>query len=112
MNNHPRVFVSGPYTKPDPVVNTRAAIDAADKLFELGCFPYVPHLSMFWHMVHARPWEDWLRLDQHWLRQCDCVLRLPGESPGAGKECLHAAANNIPVFDSIEAIQNAMQAAE
>jgi hypothetical protein len=40
-----------PYTKPDPIINTNAAIRRRP-LFERNLFiPHVPHLTPLWHMV-------------------------------------------------------------
>src|ERR1051326_7805964 len=75
-----RVYVAGPYSA-DPVLGTREAIHAADRLLTMGHSPYVPHLSLFWHLVCPRPYEDWLTLALAWVERCDCVLRLPRPSP-------------------------------
>ncbi len=96
------IYVAGPYTKGDVAVNVRNALQAAEKLVALGCWPYVPHLSHFWHMVFPHPYEFWLELDRKWLRKCDALLRLPGESSGADNEVALAESIGIPVFYSIE----------
>jgi len=104
MPNYPdalKVYVAGPYTKGDVVVNTRSAILAADALLEAGHHPYVPHLSHFWHLVAPRPYQDWLDLDLVWLRECDAVVRIPGESSGADMETAEARRLSIPVFGSV-----------
>jgi hypothetical protein len=43
-----------------------------------------------------------MMLDKEWVLRCDCLLRLPGESPGADEEVELAVKNNIPVFYSID----------
>ena len=83
-----RVYVAGPYTKGDVAVNVREAILAGGRIYDAGMVPFVPHLTHFWHTVAPRPYEDWLRLDMEWLRVCDALLRLPGDSSGADKELL------------------------
>ena len=93
-----KIFIAGPYTKGDVAQNVRAAIDAADRLIEAGHVPFVPHLSHFQHLVHPRPYEDWIRLDKEWLKVCDAVVRLPGESPGADRETALARELKISVF--------------
>lgn len=50
-----RVYVAGPYTKPDPRINTHNAIKAAAELMDAGYAPYVPHLNHLWHTVAPRP---------------------------------------------------------
>lgn len=93
-----RVYIAGPYTHGDIEANVNAALQTASILFDAGCFPYVPHLSHYWHIKHPRPYEDWMNLDKEWLLVCDAVLRIPGYSPGADLECLWAGLANIPIF--------------
>jgi hypothetical protein len=97
-----KVYVAGPYTKGDVAVNVRNALDAAGRLADLGLFPFVPHLSHFWHLVFPRPYEFWCELDNKFLPYCDIVLRIPGESSGADKEVELAETLGIPVYCSIE----------
>ncbi len=98
----PKIFISSPYTIGDTAVNVRAQIDAADKLMDHGFTPFLPLLSHFQHMIHARPYDDWLRNDLEWLYVCDAVLRLPGESKGADLEVRHAKRLGLPVFYSVD----------
>lgn len=49
-------------------------------------------------LTHA----DWLKIDFEYIRRCDAVLRLPGESVGGDMETAEAARLGIPVFTSIE----------
>lgn len=92
------VFVSGPYTLGDVAANVSRAIDVATELLDLGFAPYLPHLSHFWHLQHQRPYETWMELDAAWLRQCHCMLRIPGESSGADAEEEEAGLLGIPVY--------------
>jgi hypothetical protein len=81
------LYLAGPYTRPDPIVNTNAAIRLATKLFERHLFiPHVPHLTLLWHMVTPRPIDFWYLLDTHHLSICQAVMRLPGDSTGADRE--------------------------
>lgn len=96
------VYIASPYTKGDVAVNVRESLLAADQLLELGYAPYPPLYSHFWHFLSPKPYETWTMLDMEWVKRCDCVLRLPGESSGADAEVNLAKANNIPVFSSIE----------
>ena len=92
-------YIAGPYTKPDPVSNTRAALDEATVLLDSGLVaPIVPHLSLHWDLVHPRPYEQWLDLDLDVIRRCDALYRLPGESTGAEREWAHAVRFNLPRF--------------
>jgi len=101
-----RVYVAGPYTKGGEADNVRKAIAAADRLMELGFYPYVPHLTHFWHLLFPHPWEYWMELDKKYLRVCDILLRLPGESRGADEEVGSATRWGIPVVYSMGELLN------
>ena len=96
------IYIAGPYEKPDPVVNTRNTILVADELLNLGFVPFVPHLTLLWHMVSPHDVPVWYEYDYEWLKKCDAVLRLEGESKGAHNEVILAASLDIPVFFSVE----------
>lgn len=100
--NGVRVYVAGPYTNPDPVVNTRAAIQAGDVLLRHGFVPFVPHLTLLFHLVCPRPYEDWLALDNAWIETCHAMIRLPGQSSGADKEVALAKNLGMPIFGSAD----------
>lgn len=97
-----RIYIAGPYTKPDPCINTFNAIKAANTLMDKGYAPFIPHLSHFWHTVSPKPYEAWLDYDNQFLPVCDAVLRLPGESSSADKETAFAESLGIPVYHSID----------
>lgn len=98
------VFIAGPLTHGDQAANVRAAMDAAQALMEAGLYPYLPHLSWFSHLASPQPYEEWLSLSLGWLKRCDAVLRLPGYSPGAERECSMATFLGIPVFRDFSAL--------
>ena len=100
MANGKKVYVAGPYTKGDQAVNVRTAIMAANRLMDEGHHPYTPHLTHFHHLLFPRRYEDWMELDFAFLRHCDALLRLPGESSGADREVALADKLGIPVFTS------------
>ena len=97
-----RVYVAGAYTKPDPDENTNKAIDVADVLLLQGFAPFVPHLTHFWHQRHHHFYSVWMALDAEYVKVCDVLLRIPGESSGADKEVEFAKRLNIPVYFSLE----------
>lgn len=99
-----RIFVAGPIGA-DLVANADRAIDAADRLLRAGHQPYVPHLCVWWHLRRFHDYEEWRALSLVWLRQCEAVVRLPGESPGADREVEEAAALGIPVYSLEEALR-------
>jgi hypothetical protein len=89
-----RIYVAGPYSTGDPVTNTKRAIDAGNVLLDAGFIPFIPHLTMFWHLMHPHEYETWLAYDFEWLDTCDAFLRLPGESSGADREQQRFIARN------------------
>ena len=93
-----KVYVAGPYTKSDVVINVRKALSAGEVLAQEGFVPFVPHLTHFWHLVHPHDVEFWYQYDMHWLECCDCLLRLPGDSTGADAEVKQMAELGKPVF--------------
>ena len=99
-----KVYIASPYTKGDVAVNVKAQLDCADELIDLGFAPFAPLYTHFQHMVHPRPYKDWIRLDREWVLICDCLLRLPGESSGADSEVELAEQNNIPVYYDIDSL--------
>lgn len=106
MRSSVKVYIASPYTKGDVAVNVRRQIDAVDALINMGFLPFAPLYYHFQHLVHPRPYDDWLHLDISWMLQCDCILRLEGESSGADEEVKVATENNIPVFYSYTDIHN------
>lgn len=99
-----RIYVAGPYTQPDPAANAARAVEAANRIFDAGYWPYIPHLTHFWHPQIPRPYEDWMALDLVWLEVCDALVRLPGDSPGADREVAQAQELGIPVFRGVGAL--------
>ena len=99
-----RIYIAGPYTNGDVAVNVHRAIEAATSLLEAGHTPFLPHLTHFWHLVSPQDYEVWIKLDMAWLALCEAVLRLPGESVGADKECAWALANGLTVYMDIEVV--------
>lgn len=105
MNTEPEmkcIYVAGPYSKGDTIINIRAAIDAACIIRGWGHAPFVPHLTSFEHLVYQQDYEHWLETDFAWVRKSDALLRLPGESSGADREVEVARAAKVPVFFSLK----------
>ena len=100
-----KVYVAGPYTLGDTAINVANAIHTGDKLLEMGHYPYIPHLTHFWHLLSHKPHDVWLDLDLKFLAICDCLLRLPGKSEGANLEVFTAGKLNIPVYYDIKDIK-------
>jgi hypothetical protein len=101
------VYLAGPYTKPDPVVNTRDAILFGAQLRDTyGLRVFVPHMSHFEHLLEPKPYSHWLKVDLEWLPLCDVLYRMPGESSGADKEVEAAKAAGIPVVSSLGGLED------
>lgn len=96
-----RVYISGPITNGDRVLNFAQACAAQTELMQLGFAPLNPMLSMMHPAAWSIPHGEWLAADLPWVEMADCVLRLPGESVGADAECQHARRHNTPVFLSL-----------
>jgi len=94
------IYIAGPYTS-DPVQNTHRAITVADELIFDGLIPYIPHLTLLWHLVTPRNVQFWYDYGYHILKRCDAVFRMEGKSVGADKEVELAKQYNIPVFYSM-----------
>lgn len=94
----PLIYIAGPYTCPDPVLNTRKAVAVAESVLALGGAPVVPHLTMLWHLISPKPVDEWYRLDLDVLEHCAAVVRFAGASAGADKEVAFAQNHGIPVY--------------
>lgn len=95
----PHVYISAPYTFPDPIENTNLAITTANELYVSGvCVPIVPHLVMLWNTVTPHEPSFWSEYCLLVMRRCDAILRLGGISQGADKEIVEAKKVGIPIF--------------
>lgn len=94
----PLVYVAGPYTHPDPIVNVHRAVAVAEQLDERGCAVFIPHLSMLWHLVRPAGIAMWYRRDRDVLAHCDALVRFQGRSEGADCEEMYAHGIGIPIF--------------
>lgn len=99
-----RIYVSGPYSRGDPCINTNAAIAVGNKLMDNGLIPFIPHLSHFWHTATPRAYEDWMKIDFAFVEVCDALYRMPGESPGGDREVALAQSLGIPVYYDLDAV--------
>jgi hypothetical protein len=100
-NNAKKIYVSGPYSS-EPVVGTARAVEAAEKIFNAGHLPFIPHThTMMWHFAYPHTYNEWIIFDLAWLKECDALVRLPGLSGGADIEVDYANQIGIPVFYSV-----------
>ena len=96
-----RVYISGPITRGDRVANFAKACSVQQRLIELGFAPLNPMLTMMHPSAWQIPHDQWVASDLPWVEVADAVLRLPGDSDGADRECEHAERNRVPVFYSM-----------
>jgi len=103
------VYVAGPISKGDTLLNIRAGIDTGAELVKLGYAPYVPHNDFIQYMIHPEvmSYERLLEWDFDWIERCDALLRLPGESAGSDREVAFALSRGISVFKSVEDLESA-----
>jgi len=98
--NRKRVYIAGPYTHGDWGENQRNVIEAAQKVMNHGHVPFIPHtMTGLWSVMYS---NNWIAFDLHWLKTCDAIVRLPGESEGADIEVAFAKQEGIKVYDSVE----------
>jgi hypothetical protein len=103
-----KVYIASAYRLGDVAINVKNQLDISDKLMNEGFAPFVPLYSHFHNIIHPRPYKDWIKLDLEWIKSCDCLLRILGDSTGADEEVYHAKKLGIPVFfatiDSIDIV--------
>jgi hypothetical protein len=96
------IYVASPMSL-QPIEGPRAAARVADELVKLGHYPYLPQLDRLWaYMMGEKPYETWLTMDFAWIRKCDALIRCPGESKGADRECAFATSIGKPVYHGFE----------
>jgi len=101
-----KVYIASPYTIGSHAENVRKQMDVFHVLAKTGkVAPFAPLLFHFQHLVHPLSYDEWMSIDFAWVKACDCVLRLPGESKGADAEVEFAKTFQIPVFYSIEQVK-------
>ena len=101
-----KVYIASPYTIGDKEENVKRQIVCASLLIHTGFVPYAPLLSAYIDKFIPIPYDYWLELDFEWIKVCDAVLRLDGESKGADLEVHFATKNKVPVFYHIIELQH------
>jgi hypothetical protein len=111
----PIVYISSPYSKGDPCINTFAHVQMFNRLLDDGVVvPIAPLVSHFLHTMHPRAYEDWLQYDLELIRVADACLRINAshdklqyrqtESSGADRECERCLKLGIPVFYDVPSL--------
>jgi len=99
------VYVASPYSNGDKLENVKQSIEVAEELIKLGYVPYLPLLSHFWDELIHHDYQFWMDYDKKWLSRCAALLRIGGISSGADKEVEYAKMSGIPIFYSIEELE-------
>lgn len=97
------IYLAGPYGSPEKQeANVAQAIEFAEKIANLGFYPFVPHFYHWWGLKYEHTYEFWMELDMNWLSRSEGLLRMPGDSPGGDREVKYARSLGLPVFYTIE----------
>lgn len=101
------VYISCPITLGNKNWNWFQAADAQVALMRAGYAVHNPaHAIMLPESVNIS-WEDWLMMDEAIIDRCDLLVRLPGESKGADRECEYARRRKLPVLTLSQALRQA-----
>lgn len=102
------IYIAGPYSIGDVVLNVRNACLAANVVRAKGHIPVIPHLMHLWHIITPKTQREWLDIGLDYIPRMDAVLRLDGESVGADNEVALAKALGIKVYYSLAGIKDAV----
>lgn len=114
MNSRPKAYIAGPIsngataTREVMADNMLKGIVFANRMWDLGYVPFCPQLSVAWHNVCPRDYNDWIEYDKSWLECCDVLIRMPGESKGADLEVAYAKELGLPILTTEEEIKEYM----
>lgn len=100
-----KVYIAGPLTNGNMSQNVHNAMKVMDDLLQKGYAPFCPHLFYWQNLAFYRAPQFWLEYDFEWLKVCDALLRIPGYSPGSEEEEKKAIEFGIPVFRTIEELE-------
>lgn len=101
LNKKCKVYIASPYTLGDAGTNVKKQLDMAGLLLDIGLIPFAPLTTHFLHMANPKTYETWMDFDFEWVKACDSLLRLPGESKGADSEMGIALRYDIPIFNDL-----------
>ncbi len=97
------IYVAGPFSKPNPLLNVRRAVLVGDQIAKMGFGVFIPHLNYSWELIcDGHDYEFWMDQDAQVLYRCDVLFLMPGESSGAEREARLAESLGIPVFSNLE----------
>jgi hypothetical protein len=112
-----KVYIASPYSAGWMPTNITRQFELSKELLELGYWPYMPLLTHFLEIYTHYSEHIWLEQDFVYLKVCDAILRIKPvvdgveiSSPGADLEVDLAIKEGIPVFYSIEELNNHFKA--
>jgi len=96
----PRVFVGGPWTKPDPLMNINTTLKLRTQLQDSGLIHTVCPMSdtFMWGIVCVSDYETQTKFCFHELATCDIAVFRRGESSGRDQEIEICNQLGIPFF--------------
>jgi hypothetical protein len=101
---HPALYISGPFSDPDPIhgvaANITRASAAALEAARRGWAPFCPH-KLFADFQHSDvPYDIWMDLCMRLLHASDAILMLEDweRSPGATREHAYAVEHGLLVY--------------
>ena len=103
-----RVYVAGPLTTgtneniTEIKKNIKRAVETGNKIINLGYTVFVPHLLYPLNERIERSYEYWMMTCLDWLKICDFLFRIPGESLGADLEVEFALRLGMPVLHDLK----------
>lgn len=111
-----KIYIAGPLSADTPELmefNMETAVGAGIALMHKGHTPFIPHLSLYIDRLAVRlgtplAYEDYMRIDFEWLRECDALLFLRS-SPGADREYMLAVEYGKRIFRSVADIAEAVR---
>jgi hypothetical protein len=106
MKEKIRVYIASPYSIGDQASNVRTQIDMGYQLLKMGYIPYIPELYHFVHLVHPLTYDEVMEIGLSWLKMCDCVLRLSGESKGADIEVEYGLKLGKKIFYNLQELDD------
>lgn len=92
------IYIAAPYKTGDVEQNLKNALQTASMLIDEGYLVYCPQFINQVESFSPKPYSVITALNASFIKHCDAVLRLPGESVTADSNVDLAKTLNIPVY--------------